>query len=94
MTGFRATPTGTNQEARAQASAVTKKSAAASWRRAKPELLHLQQYYGIDRAGDAIRAYITDPYIVIYEVVGDTVEIRRIYHQKEDYIRDILIIEP
>jgi plasmid stabilization system protein ParE len=40
------------------------------------------------------RAYITDPYIVIYEVVGDTVEIRRIYHKKEDYIRDILIIEP
>ena len=40
------------------------------------------------------RAYITDPYIVVYEVVGDTVQIRRIYHQKEDYIRDIIIIEP
>ena len=42
----------------------------------------------------AYRGYITDPYIVIYEIVGDAIVIRRIYHQKEDYIRDILVIEP
>jgi len=40
------------------------------------------------------RGYITDPYIVVYEIVGETIEVRRIYHQKEDYIRDILVIEP
>ena len=40
------------------------------------------------------RGYITDPYIVVYEIVSDFVEIRRIYHLKEDYIRDILVIEP
>ena len=40
------------------------------------------------------RGYITDPYIAVYEIVGKTIEIRRIYHQKEDYIRDILVIEP
>jgi len=40
------------------------------------------------------RGYLTDPYIVVYEIVGETVEIRRIYHQKEDYIRDVLVLEP
>ena len=40
------------------------------------------------------RGYITDPYIVVYEITDETVEIRRIYHQKEDYIRDIIVIEP
>ena len=40
------------------------------------------------------RGYITDPYIAVYEIAGDTVEIRRVYHQKEDYIRDILVLEP
>ena len=40
------------------------------------------------------RGYITDPYIVVYEILGDFVEIRRIYHLREDYIRDILVIEP
>jgi len=40
------------------------------------------------------RGYITDPYIAVYEIVKGTVEIRRIYHQREDYIRDILVIEP
>ena len=40
------------------------------------------------------RGYITDPYIVVYEIVNDTIEIRRIYHHKEDYIRDVLVIEP
>ena len=40
------------------------------------------------------RGYITDPYIVIYEVSSGLVEIRRIYHQREDYIRDTLVIEP
>ena len=39
------------------------------------------------------RAYITDPYIVIYKITGNEVEIRRIYHQREDYIRDILVLE-
>jgi len=40
------------------------------------------------------RGYITDPYIVVYEIVRDNVEIRRVYHLKEDYIRDIIVIEP
>jgi len=40
------------------------------------------------------RGWLTDPYVVIYEIVGEAIEIRRIYHQKEDYIRDILVIEP
>ena len=40
------------------------------------------------------RGYLTDPYIVVYEITNETVEIRRIYHQKEDYIRDILVLEP
>ena len=40
------------------------------------------------------RGYITDPYIVVYEIIRNTVEIRRIYHLKEDYIRDILVVEP
>ena len=40
------------------------------------------------------RGYITDPYIAVYEIVGNTVEVRRIYHIREDYIRDILVIEP
>ena len=40
------------------------------------------------------RGYITDPYIAVYEIVNNTVEIRRIYHHKEDFIRDLLIIEP
>jgi len=40
------------------------------------------------------RGYLADPYIVVYEIFDETLEIRRIYHQKEDYIRDILVIEP
>ena len=40
------------------------------------------------------RAYITDPYIAIYKITAQKVEIRRIYHQKEDYLRDILVLEP
>ncbi len=40
------------------------------------------------------RGYITDPYIMIYEIASDRIEIRRIFHQREDYVRDILIIEP
>ena len=40
------------------------------------------------------RGYITDPYIVVYEVTSTNIEIRRIYHQREDYIRDILVYEP
>ena len=40
------------------------------------------------------RGFITDPYIVVYEIIGEIFEVRRIYHQKEDYIRDILVIEP
>jgi len=39
------------------------------------------------------RAFITDPCIAIYKISGDEIEIRRIYHQREDYIRDILIME-
>jgi len=39
------------------------------------------------------RAYLSDPYIVIYKITGNEVEIRRIYHQREDYIRDILVLE-
>ena len=40
------------------------------------------------------RGFITDPYIVVYEIVGNDIEVRRIYHQREDYIRDILVLEP
>ena len=40
------------------------------------------------------RGYVTDPYIVVYEIVDNAVEIRRIYHHKEDYVRDLLVIEP
>jgi len=40
------------------------------------------------------RGYLTDPYIVVYEIKEEAVEIRRIYHQKEDYIRDVLVLEP
>ena len=39
------------------------------------------------------RGYVTDPYIVVYEVVEKTIEVRRIYHHKEDYIRNVLLIE-
>ena len=39
------------------------------------------------------RAYLTEPYIVIYRIKDNEVEIRRIYHQREDYIRDILVLE-
>ena len=42
----------------------------------------------------AYRGWLSDPYIAICEIVGEVIEIRRIYHQKEDYIRDILVIEP
>ena len=40
------------------------------------------------------RGYITDPYIVVYEISGNSVEVRRIYHHREDYICDILVVEP
>ena len=40
------------------------------------------------------RGYVKDPYIAVYEIVDNTVEIRRIYHHKEDYIRHVLLIEP
>ena len=36
------------------------------------------------------RAFLAGSYIAIYEVVGKQVEIRRIYHQKEDYLSTLL----
>ncbi|MCL2826909.1 MAG: type II toxin-antitoxin system RelE/ParE family toxin [Eggerthellaceae bacterium] len=43
--------------------------------------------YGFDTK---YRALLADRYVVIYEAVGEQIQIRRIYHMREDYLNELL----
>ena len=43
--------------------------------------------YGFDTT---YRALIAGRYIAVYEVVGEQIQIRRIYHMREDYLNELL----